>query len=107
MIEPCTCAPVPAHSSREAEPGAELVDVLDARGRWHAVKVGAVVYRQVLVTPSAQELAELAAEAAARASAPVPINPLAALARLVKGEATAEDRAAVDKLAAADAAVKV
>ena len=55
-IVDCTCSPVPVSSSRELEPGAELKDVLDDDGRWHAVVIPGTpptVYLQALVVPSA------------------------------------------------------
>lgn len=52
-VSPCTCARVPVRSSLEAKPGAVLVDAVDAKGRWHAVKIGERVYLQALVAPVA------------------------------------------------------
>lgn len=53
IVERCTCARVPVRSSLEKRPGAKLVDAVDAKGRWHAVQIGARVYLQALVAPVA------------------------------------------------------
>lgn len=67
-IVPCRCVIKPETSSREAEPGAQLVDVEDERGRTHAVAVGERLYLGPLVEASAAELERMTAEQAA----PVP-----------------------------------
>lgn len=111
MITPCTCPVVPVRSSRESA-GAELVHETDARGEWHAVRAGGVVYRQALVTPSALEL-ESAATVRARAAAEEAARPLdrvAALALVVRelrgGAAAPAEAHAIAATIATEAAAK-
>jgi hypothetical protein len=61
-IEPCTCNPIRVVSSRQDEPGAQVVDVVDEDGRYHAVSVPRkgkppLIYRLTLMEPSAAFLA--------------------------------------------------
>jgi len=97
---PCRCNPPAVRSSRELEPGAELVDVTDADGRWHAVRCGERVYRVHLAEPSAAYLAACAArraEDAARAAAD-PLNVIRAKRIAGRPLTPAEQQLVLDKL---------